>query len=96
MSSATYNTWNRGLDIVVEGHARRVDDDDRLVQLAALWASKYHGDWQFTVADGAFHEGTGTAIVYALAPDKILAFAKGPFAQTRYRYPLHGLADPLI
>src|SRR5262245_29615689 len=35
------NQWKRGLDVVVEGTARRIMDEARLRQLAAAWASKY-------------------------------------------------------
>ena len=49
------------------------------------------------VVDGAFRErlpapsdedrAPGTALVFAVAPDKVLAFGKGePFTQTRYRF----------
>jgi nitroimidazol reductase NimA-like FMN-containing flavoprotein (pyridoxamine 5'-phosphate oxidase superfamily) len=80
------NHWKAGLDVVVEGTARRVTDDARLRALADLWRSKYAGDWDFTVRDGAFHHGAGEAFVFAIAPDKVLAFAKGDFAQTSYRF----------
>jgi hypothetical protein len=29
----------------------------------------------------------GSAVVFEVAPTKVLAFAKGRFAQTRYRFP---------
>jgi general stress protein 26 len=80
------NTWKVGLDVVVEGDARRITDQTRLQQLAARWESKYHGDWRFDVADGAFHHGGGDALVYAVAPIKVLSFAKGTFAQTRHLF----------
>ena len=68
--------------------AVRARDDARLRILADLWRSKYHGDWDFTVEDGAFHhEDGGSADVFEVAPAKVLAFAKGRFAQTRYRFP---------
>jgi nitroimidazol reductase NimA-like FMN-containing flavoprotein (pyridoxamine 5'-phosphate oxidase superfamily) len=82
------NRWNEGLDLVVEGEAVQVTDDSRLRTLADLWRSKYHGDWDFTVEQGTFrHEGGGAALVFEVAPAKVLAFAKGRFAQTRYRFP---------
>ncbi|HEX2058725.1 MAG TPA: pyridoxamine 5'-phosphate oxidase family protein [Actinomycetota bacterium] len=82
------NLWKEGLDVVVEGRAERVTDDARLRVLADLWRSKYHGDWDFEAYGGLFHhEDGGTAIVFALLPVKVLAFAKGEFAQTRYRFP---------
>ena len=81
------NTWKRGLDVVVEGTALQIRDDDRLRQLAGRWLAKYGSEWTFTVADGAFHhEGGGAALVFAVPPTKVLAFAKGRFAQTRYRF----------
>jgi PPOX class probable F420-dependent enzyme len=81
------NRWKTGLDAVVEGTAARVTDEERLRRLAAEWASKYHGDWQFDVSDQAFqHEDGGRALVFELEIDKVLAFAKGEFAQTRYRF----------
>jgi nitroimidazol reductase NimA-like FMN-containing flavoprotein (pyridoxamine 5'-phosphate oxidase superfamily) len=80
------NQWKSGLDVVVEGTARRITDEARLRQLAAAWESKYGGDWRFEVANGAFQHGAGEALVFEVAPVKVLAFAKGAFAQTRYRF----------
>ena len=82
------NRWKEGLDLVVEGSAAKVTDDARLRTLADLWRGKYRGDWDFTVVDGAFHHADGgAAVVFEVAPTKVLAFAKGRFAQTRYRFP---------
>src|SRR5580698_7310211 len=54
------NGWDSGLDVVVEGDARQVTDEDLLKQLAAAWTAKWDGRWQFDVADGAFqHPGGG-------------------------------------
>ena len=81
------NRWKEGLDLVVEGIAVRITDDSRLRTLADLWRSKYHGDWDFTVEHGMFrHEDGGSAVVFEVGPTKVLAFAKGRFAQTRYRF----------
>ena len=80
------NYWKQGLDIVVEGIAVRVRDDGRLRTLADLWRDKYAGDWDYAVKDGMFHHAGGHAIVLEVAPVKVLAFAKGVFAQTRYRF----------
>ena len=80
------NQWKRGLDVVVEGSAVRVTDDARLRHLADLWRSKYEGDWDFAVEQGMFHHAGGSALVFKVAPRKVLAFAKGEFAQTRYRF----------
>lgn len=82
------NHWKQGLDVVVEGDAARVTDETKLRALADMWRSKYQGDWDFAVKDGMFHHADGgSAIVFEVAPKKVLAFAKGQFAQTRYRFP---------
>lgn len=80
------NAWKTGLDVVIEGCARRVTNDVHLQSLADAWESKYDGDWHFDVANGAFQGEGGEALVFEVAPAKILAFAKGEFAQTRYRF----------
>lgn len=80
------NTWKRGLDVVVEGPARRVTDNDALTTLAACWRTKYDADWDFSVKNGMFHDGHSDALVFEVAPHKVLAFAKGEFSQTRYRF----------
>lgn len=80
------NRWKEGLDVVVEGRAERITDDGLLRGLAALWESKYDGDWQYEVGDGAFHHQAGVAHVFAVRPAKVLSFAKSGFAQTRFRF----------
>jgi general stress protein 26 len=82
------NRWKEGLDVVVEGGAVQVTDESRLRTLADLWRSKYHGDWDFDVDQKMFRsDDGGSAVVFEVAPTKVLAFAKGRFAQTRYRFP---------
>ena len=79
------NDWQRGLDVVVEGEAVRVTDDERLALLADAWARKWDGQWRFTVAEGAFqHADGGQALVFAVVPRRIFAFGKGTFGQTRH------------
>lgn len=81
------NTWDSGLDVMVEGEAIQVTDDDLLLRLAEAWAAKWDGRWRWGVRDGAFHHrGGGEALVYAVTPAKILAFAKGTFSHTRHRF----------
>jgi general stress protein 26 len=80
------NLWKSGLDVIVEGHAERVTDDGLLHHLADAWESKYQGDWHFDVANGAFRHEEGEALVFEVVPAKVLAFAKGAFAQTRFRF----------
>lgn len=80
------NLWKQGLDVVVEGTAVRVADEARLRALAGLWRTKYDGDWDYAVEDGLFHHDGGSALVFEVDPVKVLAFSKGNFAQTRYRF----------
>jgi general stress protein 26 len=78
------NRLRSGLDVVVEGIAERIVDHARLVELAALWESKL--DWPFEVGEDTFSDGIHTAWVYAVRPAKVLAFGKGEFSQTRFRF----------
>jgi general stress protein 26 len=74
-----------GLDVVVEGTAVRVTDRAQLLRLAALWKSKL--DWDFEVGEDAFTDGAGRhGLVFGVAPEKVLAFGKDPFTQTRYSF----------
>ena len=81
------NEWKSGLDVAIEGVATRVFDEGLLEVLAHAWESKYRGDWHYEVHDGAFHHDAGEALVFEVVPAKILAFAKGDFAQTRFTFP---------
>jgi general stress protein 26 len=80
------NTWARGLDVVVEGTAVRVVDRDALQRLADAYEAKYGSAWHFDVGDGVFGTGEDAAAVFRIEPAKVLAFAKEPHAQTRYRF----------
>ncbi|MGF1341003.1 pyridoxamine 5'-phosphate oxidase family protein [Streptomyces flavovirens] len=82
------NSLREGVDVVVEGRAVRVTDEERLIALAAAWEEKYGGDWHFDVADGAFTNGAGgRAEVFRVAPRTAFGFAKGePYGQTRWRF----------
>jgi general stress protein 26 len=78
------NAWEQGLDVVVEGAAIPVTDEDDLARLATEWATKWDGQWKFEVRDGRFHQDAGSALVFRVDPTKVLAFGKGPFSQTRH------------
>jgi nitroimidazol reductase NimA-like FMN-containing flavoprotein (pyridoxamine 5'-phosphate oxidase superfamily) len=81
------NQWDAGLDVIVEGEAVRVTDEDVLKRLAEAWTAKWDGRWQLTVRDGAFHHRGGASHVYSVRPAKVFAHAKGdPFGQTRHRF----------
>jgi nitroimidazol reductase NimA-like FMN-containing flavoprotein (pyridoxamine 5'-phosphate oxidase superfamily) len=80
------NSWAQGLDVVVEGTAVRVTDHDTLQRLADAFEAKYGSAWHFDVGDGGFGTGEDPAPVFRIEPAKVLAFAKEPHAQTRYRF----------
>lgn len=80
------NDWEAGLDVVVEGDAIQVTDDALLQRLAAAWASKWDGRWRFEADEGGFRHEAGEALVFEVAPAKVLAFGKGKFSHTRHRF----------
>ena len=84
------NRWADGLDVMVEGSAVRVTDDAQLRRLAQAWTGKWDGRWQYEVRDGSFRHSAepdaGEIPVFAVRPDKVLAFAKGTFSHTRHRF----------
>jgi nitroimidazol reductase NimA-like FMN-containing flavoprotein (pyridoxamine 5'-phosphate oxidase superfamily) len=81
------NQWDRGVDVVVEGDAVQVTDNKALERLAKAWTTKWDGRWKFEARDGVFHhKDGGTALVFAVTPKKVLAFAKGTFSHTRHRF----------
>jgi len=79
------NSWDRGLDVTVEGKAVQVTDEDLLRRLATAWAAKWDGRWQWGVEDGVFRHMDGFSVpVFSVVPTKVLAFAKGSFSVTRH------------
>jgi hypothetical protein len=80
------NTWNEGLDLVLQGDAVVVRDLRLLRQVADVFLAKYGGDWSFEVAeDGTFRQ-QGVSVVYQLVPVQGLGFGKGPFSHTRWDF----------
>jgi general stress protein 26 len=99
------NTWDDGLDVMVEGMARRITDRATLERLAAGWRTKWDGSWQFEATDEGFRQMLGgVAYVFAVEPTEVLAFGRqrlsGPatagtltsvaFTHTRHLPPGHG------
>ena len=81
------NRWDGGLDVMTEGDAARVTDDEMLERIAEAWTAKWDGRWQFGAHSGVFHhQGGGTALVFSVTPTRILAFAKGNFSHTSHRF----------
>jgi general stress protein 26 len=84
------NSWEQGLDVVVEGEARHVTDQAALERAAKAWAVKWRGAWQFTARDGRFYNkglADGPSEVFAVTPARVFAHAKGePFGATTHRF----------
>jgi nitroimidazol reductase NimA-like FMN-containing flavoprotein (pyridoxamine 5'-phosphate oxidase superfamily) len=84
------NSLGEGVDLVVEGDAVRVVDDDKLRRIADAYESKYGEDWRFVVRDGAFVHAQNEEVVahvFQVVPTKAFAFRKGGvFSQTRWRF----------
>jgi nitroimidazol reductase NimA-like FMN-containing flavoprotein (pyridoxamine 5'-phosphate oxidase superfamily) len=81
------NLLREGLDVVIEGDAERVTDDERLRRVADAYEAKYGPEWRFDPHDGAFHGEGGEALVFEVAPATVFGFGKGTYSQTRWRFP---------
>ena len=86
-----YNHWDGGLDVVVEGEAVRVSDDDLLRRLAEAWAIRWDGTFQFVARDGyirhAQDEELPPVLVFSVTPTQVLAFGRGARAShTTHRF----------
>jgi hypothetical protein len=73
---------------LAEGDAVAVTDDAVLSLLATSWSHKWDGRWHYQVRDGHLFNpgGGGDALVFAVAPAKVVAFGKGSFTHTTYRF----------
>ncbi|HWD56329.1 MAG TPA: pyridoxamine 5'-phosphate oxidase family protein [Acidimicrobiales bacterium] len=80
------NNWDHGLDVVVEGPVVQVIDDFLLGRLAVAWSAKWDGRWHYEAHNGQFHHPGGDASVYAVHPNKVMAFGKGIFTHTTHRF----------
>jgi hypothetical protein len=58
-----------------------------LERLTKAWRAKWDGSRRFTAqTEGFRHDDGGLALVYQVQPSRVLAFAKGNFSQTSYRF----------
>ena len=82
-----------GLNVVVEGDAVRITDQDALERVASVWATKWDGSWPYQVRNGYFYLYdedeqrvlTDSNLVFSVKPRKVFAFAIG-LNQTRYQF----------
>jgi len=81
------NQWDGGMDVVVEGRAVRVTDQPTLQRLAEAWTHKWDGSWTYVPGPEGFRgDGNHDILVFAVRPEKVLAFARGKFSQTRHTF----------
>jgi hypothetical protein len=79
-------TWEEGLDVVVEGDAVQVTDDEVLERVASVWATKWGGEsWNYQVRDGYFYLYNSRSAVFSVKPRKVFATVKGR-SQTRHQF----------
>jgi nitroimidazol reductase NimA-like FMN-containing flavoprotein (pyridoxamine 5'-phosphate oxidase superfamily) len=82
-----------GLNVVVEGDAVQITDQDTLERLASVWATKWNGSWPYQVRNGYFHLYdedehrvlTDSNLVFSVKLTRIFAFDVGR-NQTRYQF----------
>jgi general stress protein 26 len=73
-------SWDRGLDVAVDGVATPVTDDALLQRLTELYRRRWDGRWQLGDVDAQ-------VVVFEVTPGKVYGHAKGdPFGQTTYRF----------
>jgi pyridoxine/pyridoxamine 5'-phosphate oxidase len=84
------NSWEHGLDVVLEGEARHVTEQGALERAAKAFAVKWRGAWQFAVRDGRFYNQAlpdWPSEVFSVTPTRVFAHAKGePFGATTHRF----------
>jgi len=81
------NDWKEGVDVVVEGEARRESEQSALEEIAMAFRTKWEGDWEYTARDGKFLHSDGVEVnLYSVAPRTVYAFAKGSFGHTVHRF----------
>jgi nitroimidazol reductase NimA-like FMN-containing flavoprotein (pyridoxamine 5'-phosphate oxidase superfamily) len=76
-----------GYDVVVEGKAKHVSNDDKLKRIADRYLQKYGEAWRFEVRDGAFIGDGNRALVFEVTPITAFGFGKDePFSQTKWSF----------
>ncbi|MDP9866574.1 MULTISPECIES: pyridoxamine 5'-phosphate oxidase family protein [Streptosporangium] len=76
------------LDLVVEGTATRVQDPDRLQQVADAFMAKYQ--WRFTILDGSVYDGSLPGppeyAFYRVTPVRAFGYGPDGLTATRWRF----------
>ena len=75
---------------MVEGEAERLEDRDRLERVAGVWTAKWDGRWNYVVTNTGFEHPDdpdhNQVLVFAVRPERVLAFSKGGFSHTSHRF----------
>jgi hypothetical protein len=82
------NSFNEGLDVVIEGDAVRVTDEAKLQRFADQLRAKYGSFFDFQVRDGGLSGEDGdVAPAFEVTPKRAFGFARGEqFSQTRWQF----------
>jgi len=86
------NDWKKGIDVVIEGVASRVESKDVLTRVAEVWTHKWDGRWNYAVGIDCFHHRDGERVldgdvyVFRVTPERVFVFSKGSFSQTRHQF----------
>jgi nitroimidazol reductase NimA-like FMN-containing flavoprotein (pyridoxamine 5'-phosphate oxidase superfamily) len=85
------NMLDAGLDVVVEGEAVSVGDQERRRQVADGYAAKYLPReaakiFHAGLRDGSFLGEGGGNLLFEVKPTAVFGFGKGAFSQTRWRF----------
>lgn len=84
------NRWDEGIDVVLEGKAVHVTDQDMLRRVARAFASKWDGRWQLEVRDGRFcntNANDWPSEVFGVEPTKVFTYARGKtFGATTHKF----------
>jgi hypothetical protein len=83
------NSFNEGLDVVLEGDAVRIDDEAKLKRFADQLRAKYGSFFDFQVRDGGLSGGgdDDVAPAFEVVPKRAFGFARGEtFSQTRWMF----------
>ena len=85
------NALDAGLDVVIEGEAAVVRDNERRQQVADGYAAKYLPRasakiFHAGLRDGSFLTEAGDNLLFEVRPSVVFGFGKGAFSQTRWRF----------
>jgi general stress protein 26 len=79
--------WKEGVDVVLEGEARREHSQAELEEIVPAFATKWDGNWEYVARDGKFFHPDGFEVdIFSVAPKTVYAFAKGTFGHTVHRF----------